>query len=273
MLANGVGRVAIGAFAVIVLHYYAPGMVLGILGGLTVALVIAIWPTRSLWLSSPQSFEWRSLLRQIIPLTLGFAAYQFLLTADTMLVRGCFSGDDSAFYGSAGTLARASMWLVGPLAAVMFPKIVHAKAKAEKSNLMGMVLFGTVILAAGGAIGLWVLGPWVAGFIFGPDYVQGRLRAAALVCLGGGAAVVANVLLNNLLARSLFKVVPALCVLAVGYAFALTRFHDTPVMVIKTLGCLQSAAAGRVRLVHLGRQEVQSLRACFEAIAVEVTRL
>ena len=46
----------------------------------------------------------------------------------------------------------------------------------------------------------------------------------------------ANVLLNNLLARSLFKVVPALCVLAVGYALALTQFHATPVMVIKTLG-------------------------------------
>ena len=86
MLANGVGRLAIAALAVIVLHYYAPGMVLGILGGLAVALVIAIWPTRSLWLPSPQAFEWRSLLRQIIPLTLGFGAYQFLLTADTMLV-------------------------------------------------------------------------------------------------------------------------------------------------------------------------------------------
>jgi hypothetical protein len=47
---------------------------------------------------------------------------------------------------------------------------------------------------------------------------------------------VANVLLNNLLARGLFKVVPALCVLAVGYALALSRFHATPVMVIKTLG-------------------------------------
>jgi hypothetical protein len=46
----------------------------------------------------------------------------------------------------------------------------------------------------------------------------------------------ANVLLNNLLARSHFKVVPLLCVLAVGYGFALSRFHDTPVMVIKTLG-------------------------------------
>jgi O-antigen/teichoic acid export membrane protein len=211
-------------------------MMLGILGGLAVALLIAIWPTRSLWHSSPQSFEWRSLLRQIVPLVLGFGAYQFLLTADTMLVRGCFSADDSAFYGSAGTFARASMWLVGPLAAVMFPKIVHAKAKGEKSDLMGVVLLGTVILAAGGAIGLWVLGPWMAGLIFGPDFVQPDSVLLPWYAWGVVPLSVANVLLNNLLARSLFKVVPALCVLAVGYAFALSRFHDTPVMVIKTLG-------------------------------------
>jgi O-antigen/teichoic acid export membrane protein len=236
MLANGVGRLAIGAFAVIVLHYYAPGMVLGILGGLTVALVLAIWPTRSLWLSSPKSFEWRSVLGQVIPLALGFGAYQFLLTADTMVVRACFSGKVSAFYGSAGTLARASMWLVGPLAAVMFPKIVHAKAKGEKSDLMGIVLLGTVILAAGGAMGLWVFRPWVVPFMFKDNYVQ---PAAVLLPWYAWAVVpmaVANVLLNNLLARSFFKVVPALCVLAVGYAFALSRFHDTPVMVIQTLG-------------------------------------
>ena len=133
MLVNGVGRFAIGAFAVLVLHYYAPGMVLGILGGLTVALVIAIWPTRSLWLSTPQSFEWRG-SAAVIPLTLGFGAYQFLLTADTMLVRGLLQWNDSAFYGSAGTLARASMWLVGPLATVMFPKIVHARRRRRRAT-------------------------------------------------------------------------------------------------------------------------------------------
>jgi 4-amino-4-deoxy-L-arabinose transferase-like glycosyltransferase len=55
--------------------------------------------------------------------------------------------------------------------------------------------------------------------------------AWAVVPLG-----VANVLLTNLLARSLFKVVPALCVLVGVYVFALTRFHATPVMVIQTLG-------------------------------------
>jgi len=236
MMIHGVGRLAIATFAVLVLHYYAPGMVLGILGGLTVALVIAIWPTRSLWLASPQAFEWRSLLRQIIPLTLGFGAYQFLLTADTMVVRACFSGADSAFYGSAGTLARASMWLVGPLATVMFPKIVHAKAKAENSDLMGVVLLGTVVLAAGGAMGLCVFRPWVVPFMFKDSYLQ---PAAVLLPWYAWAVVplaVANVLLNNLLARGLFKVVPALCVLAVVYAVALSRFHATPVMVIKTLG-------------------------------------
>jgi O-antigen/teichoic acid export membrane protein len=235
MLLNGVGRLAIGAFAVLALHFYAPGMVLGILGGLTAALVIAIWPTRSLWLASPLSFEWRSVLRQVIPLTLGFGAYQFLLTADTMVVRACFSGADSAFYGSAGTLARASMWLVGPLAAVMFPKIVHAKAKGEKSDLMGVVLLGTVILAAGGAAGLCVFRPWVVPFMFKDSYVK---PGAVLLPWYAWAVVplaVANVLLNNLLARGLLKVVPALCILAVGYALALSRFHDTPVMVIQTL--------------------------------------
>jgi len=210
--------------------------VLGILAGLAVALVIAIWPTRSLWLSSPQSFEWRSLLRQVIPLTLGFGAYQFMLTADTMFVKAYFSGDESAYYVSAGTLSRASMWLVGPLATVMFPKIVHAKAKAEKSDLMGVVLLGTVILAAGGAVGLWVLGPWVVPFMFKQSYVQ---AASVLLPWYAWAVVplsVANVLLSNLMARSLFKAVPALCVLVVVYAFALTRFHDTPVTVIQTLG-------------------------------------
>jgi len=236
MITHGVGRFGIAALAVLVLHWQAPGMVTGMLAGLTAALVIAIWPTRSLWLTSPESFDWRSPLRQIAPLFLGTAVYQFMLTADTMFVKAYFSGDESAYYVSAGTLSRASMWLVGPLAVVMFPKIVHAKARAEKSDLVGTVLTGTFIFSAVGATGLWVLGPWVVKFMFKPSYVE---AATALLPWYAWAIVplsLANVLLNNLLARSIFRVVPALCVLAVGYAFALTRFHDSPVTVIKVLG-------------------------------------
>jgi O-antigen/teichoic acid export membrane protein len=167
---------------------------------------------------------------------LGFAAFQFLFTADTMFVKGYFNEDDAGFYFSAGTLSRALMWLVGPLASVMFPRIVHSAAKSEKSDLMGTVLVGTMVLAAGGAVCLGFLGPWVVRFVNGGSYVQ---VASSLLPWYAGAMVplaVANVLLNNLLARSMFKVVPSLCILAVAYGFALTRFHDSMVTVLKTLG-------------------------------------
>jgi len=45
-----------------------------------------------------------------------------------------------------------------------------------------------------------------------------------------------NVLLNNLLAHSRFKVVPAVAALAVGYWIALQYFHDSFKMVLEVLG-------------------------------------
>ena len=84
MIANGVGRVGLAAFAVLALHCYASGMVTGMLGGLAAALVLAIWPTRCSGCPRPCRSTGAALLRQIIPLTLGFGAYQFLLTADTI---------------------------------------------------------------------------------------------------------------------------------------------------------------------------------------------
>ena len=72
--------------------------------------------------------------------------------------------------------------------------------------------------------------------MFKPSYVQ---PASVLLPWYAWAVVplsLANVLLNNLLARSLFKVVPALCGLVEVYTLALTQFHETPVMVIQTLG-------------------------------------
>jgi hypothetical protein len=47
---------------------------------------------------------------------------------------------------------------------------------------------------------------------------------------------VGNVLVNAMLARSSFRVVPALVLLAAAYGFALTRFHDTPELVLQTMG-------------------------------------
>ncbi len=251
---NGIGRLGIASFLVLALGAYAGGMMLGVCLGLAVGVGVAIWQTRSLWLLHAQPFDWRSLLKQIVPLMLGFAAVQFFFTADTMFVKAYFSGDDAAFYVSAGTLSRGLMWLVVPLATVMFPKIVHSVARSEKSNLLGVVLLGTAVLAAGGAVGLTILGPWVVKLAYSKQYVS---VAAAVLPWYAWAMVplsLAYALVNNLLARSQFRIVPVLLLLAAAYGIALTQLSRQSDHGAEDARRFQSVAAGRVRLVHLGRK-------------------
>ena len=233
---NAAGRLGLASFIVLLLGGYAAGMMVGVCLGLVTAVGISIWQTRSLWLRHAQPFDWRRLLAQIGPLMLGFGAVQFFFTADTMFVKAYFSGDDAAFYVSAGTLSRGLLWLVVPLATVMFPKIVHSVARSEKSNLLGIVLLGTAVLAAGGALGLTVLGPLVIKLAYSKDYVS---VAAAVLPWYAWAMVplsLAYALVNNLLARSQFRIVPVLLLLAAAYGVALTQFHDSLITVLKTLG-------------------------------------
>ena len=164
---------------------------------------------------------------------------QFLFTGDTLFVKHYFTAGQTGAYGSAGTLSRALIWLVGPLATVMFPRIVHSSAKSEETNIMGMVLVGTAVLAIGGAGGLAVLGAWVIGLVYGADFVP----VAGLVLPWYAAAMVplalANVLVNNLLARSQFTVVPFIFLLAVAYASTLVYVNQVTnslVAVLQTLG-------------------------------------
>ncbi len=235
-LLNSVGRMLSAGFIVLVLGGYAAGMMVGVCAGLVLGVGIGLWQTRLLWARAPQSFDWRGLLARVGPLMAGFACVQFFFTADTMYVKAYFSGEDSAFYVSAGTLSRALMWLVIPLATVMFPKIVHSVARSEKSNLLGLVMIGTAILAAGGAVGLTVLGPLVVKYAYKASYVPVAAKVLPWYAWAMVPLSLAFALVNNLLARAQFKIVPVLVVLAVAYGYALTRFHDTLVMVLQTLG-------------------------------------
>jgi O-antigen/teichoic acid export membrane protein len=236
-LSNGIGRIAFAIIAVVVLHAYSAGMMAGVLAGYVVSVLIAAWQTRKLWFLRAQSFDWRAVLRQVIPLTLGFLGFQILFTADTILVKAYFSEDDAGFYVAAGTLSRALMWFVLPLAVVMFPRIVHSAAKAEKTNLMGLVLMATAVLAIVGALGLSLLGPLVVRFVYKPEFVA---LASSLLPWYAAAMVplaLANVLLNNLLARPTTTLLPALCIfgVALAYLIALTQFHDSLIIVLKVL--------------------------------------
>ena len=244
MMSNAIGRISVAALAVLVFAANAVGMMAGVLAGLIVAVGVAIWMTRDLWARKSDAFDWRGLLRQIVPLMFGFAAFQFLFTADMMFVKSYFSEDEAAFYSGTGTLSRALLWLVMPLATVMFPRLVQSAAKSEKTNLLGIVLLGTAVLAACGAIGLTVLGPWVVRFVFKPSYVEVATRILPWYAWAMLPVALANVLLNHLLAHGAYRVVVPLVVWVIGYAIALTHWHETLVMVLQTLGLFGIGALG-----------------------------
>lgn len=218
---GGVCRVGMAALLVLALGYGAAGMISGALVGMTLVAGIAIWRTRALWARPRARFDGRSLLGQITPLMFGFGAFQFMFTSDTMFAKAFFTGDEMAPYVAAGTLSRALLWLVLPLAAVMFPKLVHSAAKSEKSNLLKIVLLGTAVLAIGGGLGLWLFGPAVVKVVYKSGYVVATSAllpwyAAAMVPLA-----LANVLVNDLMARKQFRVVPVIVLVAVAYGLTL----------------------------------------------------
>jgi O-antigen/teichoic acid export membrane protein len=236
---NGIFRLSAAVFIVFELGGQATGIMTAVFFGFLAATIVGIWQTRALWLGTAAPFNRRDFLREVVPLLLGFAATQFLFCADTSFVDSYFGAEKTAPYGAAGTLSRALLWLVLPLAAVMFPKIVHSTAKAEKSNLLGLVLLGTAVLVGAGVLGLWILGPFVVRIVYPPEYVPQTL---AILPWYAGAMVplaLANVLVNDLMARAKFKIVPLMVLLAVAYGFTLpfmlNKFH-TMETALQTLG-------------------------------------
>jgi len=237
---GGLGRLVGGGLIVIFWLANATGLMYGALIGIGVSAIIGIWRTRDLWTQPPEPFDIKDTLGQVVPLMLGFGAFQFMFTSDTMFAKAFFSGEAMKAYGEAGTLSRAVLWLVTPLATVMFPKLVHSHAKSEKSNLLIVVLIGTALLGVCGAVGLSIVGPLVVKIVYKSGDVSSTIAlipwyATAMIPLG-----MANVLINDLMARKQFKVLPPLLALTIGYAFAQPyMIHHHPnslIVILQTLG-------------------------------------
>ncbi|HEU6447553.1 MAG TPA: hypothetical protein VFV23_03855 [Verrucomicrobiae bacterium] len=239
MIFGCAGRFFGAAILVLAIGLGAMGMLTGAAIGIGATVVIAIWRTRDLWSAPSERFAVKEFSKQILPLVFGFGACQFLFTADTLFAKAYFNDDQMAQYVAAGTLSRALLWLVMPLAAVMFPKLIQSHAKSEKNNLFGIVVLGTAALTIVGGLGLWLVGPLAIKIVFKSSY----LGAAALIPWYAGAMVplaMANVLVNDLIARSKVAVVPFMVLVAIGYGFAmpymLSHFPGRLDVPLQTLG-------------------------------------
>lgn len=270
-ISMGAFRISIAALLVLGLKTGTMGMMIGALVGMSAAAGIAGWRTRDLWLLPARRFPARTLLRHAIPLILGFWAFQFMFTSDQMFAQAFFSEQPVAeqretagvateqepalsinpesaappkksagYYYAAGTLSRALLWLVLPLAAVMFPKLVHNRASAQKSNLLGLVVLGTAVLSIIGSACLYLASPIVVKIVYPDDYIR---PVVALLPWYLGAMIplaMANVLINDLLASDDFRIVPILVILVIAYGFTqpymLNNVQRTPVMLLQVLG-------------------------------------
>ena len=221
-IGGGIARLLIASLLVVSFASGATGMLLGALVGICLLAAVAMWRTRDLWAARAEAFDKKSFFAQVVPLMLGFAAMQFMFSSDTMFASAYFSREEMKPYGAVGTLARALLWLVLPMAAVMFPKLVHANAKSEKSNLFGLVLGGTGLLTLCGAAGLWLVGPIVIKLIYKEGDVAMAMRLLPWYAFAMVPLAMSNVLVNDLMARMRFAVVPWMAALAVVYGFALT---------------------------------------------------
>lgn len=231
---NGAGRVIFCYLIVLGLSASALGMMWGVVMGLTGTLVAVAWRSREVWSGPVAEFHWGDWLRRLLMLTLGFGSFLFLFSADVVLIKAHFARAEMDAYVAAGTLARAIVTFTAPLAAVMFPKIVQSVAHGRKTDTLQITLIGAFALAAAAAAGLTLVSPMVFRIVF-PAHLA-ILPLMPWFAWSVVPLVLANVLINDLMARSRFVASPWLALVAAGYGVTLAFHHDSFKQVILILG-------------------------------------
>jgi hypothetical protein len=90
------------------------------------------------------------------------------------------------------------------------------------------------LVGIGAAAACWLFPEWPIRLLQGKKF----LEAVPLVPLFAWAVLpltLTNILVNNLLARGRFAIVPILVLIAGGYAFALTQYHGSAREIIRML--------------------------------------
>ncbi len=233
---NGAGRFIAVSVLVANLGGFAAGAMTGVFLGMFGAFCVSALQVRTILFGPRDPFDWRPWVRRVVPLTLGLGAAMFMLSADMIIVQSFFDEQTTGLYAAAGMIGRGLVFFTIPLTAVMFPKIVQSAARSEKSDVLALALGATALL--GGCTALFcTLFPKLPLLILYPD--KSFLAISYLVPWFAWCMLpltMSNVLVNNLLARGRFEVVPWLLVVAAGYGTALVVFADSFISVVRTLG-------------------------------------
>lgn len=219
LMTDGVGRFGTVLVLVVALGGQAASAMVAALASQLAALALAWWATRAERAEPGGNFSWRPWLARVVPLTLGLGAVLFISAADAVFVQSQFPKELTRLYNAGVIVGFGLSQFTLPIAAVMFPKIAGGSGGGPDAALRHTLLGSA---ALGGAVAaVCTVFPKLPIYLVYFTNPQGFLPATPLVpwfvwsilCL-----VLANVLVQNLLARERFAIVPWLVAIAAGFA-------------------------------------------------------
>lgn len=253
-------------------------LMFGALLGVVAALFLAGAPCRRMWARGADRIQWRAWVGRALLFALGPGMVQFMLTVDMIAARSRFETTVSDDYAMAGVLGRGLFLFVGPIAGVMFPKLVNPSSKDSGPQLVTRTFWATLAIvglatALSGVI-CWSAAPAMlqsnavnsvlpSGAV---DWLWERegqiLRIARLAPYFFGAMgllALANVFVNHLVARREFGKVACLLPAPALYGLGLVALDFSPTSLVLWVGAANAGillAAGFLsrRIVAEGRK-------------------
>jgi O-antigen/teichoic acid export membrane protein len=214
----------------------------GLCAGSILGCGIALGFTRADWSEKPEPFDLIRFAKGLLPLTLGLGIATFMLTEDQFIIRRFFesSANDYMTCRKVGTIAY---FLMLPMTYVLFPKVVASLARAEANTALLPAIGATALVSGTAALFLSLFPELPLRLLYGDKYVH----AAPLVPPFAWAFVplaLFTILINNLLARERYQVVPFLVATAAAYSITLRFYHPSVSQVIVVLGIFSTLLFG-----------------------------
>ena len=92
-MCNGMGRFLFVVIMLLLFRSGPAGTIFGAALGISLATVIAAWKSRDLWQGPTPKVNIALWIKEILPLTIGLGASQFMMSADILVVKSFFTKD------------------------------------------------------------------------------------------------------------------------------------------------------------------------------------
>jgi O-antigen/teichoic acid export membrane protein len=247
-ISDGVGRLGVTVLLILFFGGKAAAAMFAAVVGQLATISIGAWLTYSVWSARPAiRFDWKGWMGEALPLTLGLGTVLLMSSIDMLFVQGLFADTrQTALYSGAMLTGFAIIQFIAPVALVMFARVAKSVARSEGGSSLGLTLGATILFGALAGVGCTILPQLPLRLMYFGNAEM--WKAAPLVpwfAWGLLPLTVANVLVQNILARGCFKAVFWLMLVPPAYTAALCLQaprlvqmapFDAFIRVIQTLG-------------------------------------